>query len=503
MSTLSRYIVVAVLLSQVGLMREAGAAIEVPPPRPPRNDLVAVEKIIEQAKLTGRTSAILFDLTSGEILDSYADDFGHVPASTIKIATAGWALQVLGNRFSFETLVRATGPINDGVVEGDLVLVGGGDPSLNTWDLIAMIESLRERGVRTISGRFLYDDRDLPARRYVNLEQPDYAAYNPGLGGLNLNQNQVWMTVQWESGIPNARFWARAGEHELEIDAIAADVRLDARQRIFSHRRHGGREIWEMDYQTFTEFSGRWLPVRYPGRFAAVVFRRLAERAGIDLPEPEKILGPAEGEVVARHRSESLAQLAAEMLRYADNLAAEVIGMEAAVVQNGDVEAASHDTGGLVQWISGAELSESLRIDNFSGLTDKSRMSARDFYDLLSLLAGSGSNGDDIRYLIPRSLFWTESDSAKRGAAAIVQAESGTLQYIRAVAGYMRLLDTGREFGFAILSSNLPRRREMSRFWNQPVPVRGFSDATDWNQDAYRLEQQILKSWVRQYSWRR
>src|SRR5580765_1838369 len=80
------------------------------------------------------------------------------PASTEKLFTGGTALLSLGPGYRYTTTVRRTGSLHGtGVLTGDLVLVGSGDPSLSGADLTALASSVAKAGVRRVTGRLLVD----------------------------------------------------------------------------------------------------------------------------------------------------------------------------------------------------------------------------------------------------------------------------------------------------------------------------------------------------------
>ena len=99
-----------------------------------------------------------------------------VPASAEKLVTAAAALAALGPGFRYETRVNATADVGpDGVLTGDLILVGDGDPALATPLFGTQVEPDRPRtplesladqivaaGVRTVTGRLLGDPTVLP-----------------------------------------------------------------------------------------------------------------------------------------------------------------------------------------------------------------------------------------------------------------------------------------------------------------------------------------------------
>jgi D-alanyl-D-alanine carboxypeptidase/D-alanyl-D-alanine-endopeptidase (penicillin-binding protein 4) len=80
-----------------------------------------------------------------------------IPASTLKTLTTATTLEVLGPEFRFHTRVKATAPIEQGVINGDLIISGGGDPKLSLKDLRKWASSLKELGVKRLTGRIIGD----------------------------------------------------------------------------------------------------------------------------------------------------------------------------------------------------------------------------------------------------------------------------------------------------------------------------------------------------------
>ncbi len=87
-----------------------------------------------------------YDLDAKTVLASVNGDRLFVPGSTTKLLTMGTAIEVLGADHRFRTRVYRTGPIRNGVLEGDLVLVASGDPNLS--------------GRRRPDGSYAFVDRD-------------------------------------------------------------------------------------------------------------------------------------------------------------------------------------------------------------------------------------------------------------------------------------------------------------------------------------------------------
>jgi D-alanyl-D-alanine carboxypeptidase/D-alanyl-D-alanine-endopeptidase (penicillin-binding protein 4) len=107
-----------------------------------------------QMRLAGGASgAAVRDLETGETLYALRDDAPRVPASVQKLFVTSAALLGLGAGHTFDTTVRAAAPVTDGVLAGDLFLVGGGDPGLHPDDLRALAAQVAAQGVLRVDGR--------------------------------------------------------------------------------------------------------------------------------------------------------------------------------------------------------------------------------------------------------------------------------------------------------------------------------------------------------------
>lgn len=79
------------------------------------------------------------------------------PASAIKTVTTLAALESLGPAFNWQTELYALGPVSNGVLQGDLLMKGGGDPFLVEDQLRNMLKSLQRAGVEHITGNLVLD----------------------------------------------------------------------------------------------------------------------------------------------------------------------------------------------------------------------------------------------------------------------------------------------------------------------------------------------------------
>lgn len=120
----------------------------------------------EQAKYA-TTSLCVLDAQSGKIIFAKNENVGLAPASTLKTITSATAFSVLGKDFKYQTTLGYSGKITNGVLQGDLIIIGGGDPTLGSWRyeqskenniLTHWANAIKAAGITKIEGSIIGDD---------------------------------------------------------------------------------------------------------------------------------------------------------------------------------------------------------------------------------------------------------------------------------------------------------------------------------------------------------
>jgi len=164
------------------------------------------KKLIEQLEksaclINGQISFVLLD-PLGKVLVEHNPDKLLTPASNLKIVTSSAALAILGPDFTFETTLAYSGNITrEGVLEGDIILFGGGDPSLGSDrfsgypDYLSLIKlwvaEIKKLGILRINGAIVADPGNYSANPlpdgWIWTDIGNY--YGAGSGGININEN--------------------------------------------------------------------------------------------------------------------------------------------------------------------------------------------------------------------------------------------------------------------------------------------------------------------------
>ena len=115
------------------------------------------------------------------------------PASTMKLLTTYAGMELLGPAYSWKTEAWLDGKLDHGVLQGDLVLKGYGDPKFTIEQFWLWLTELRARGLREIRGDLVLDRSffDLPAYDPADFDNDPVRAYNVGPDALLFNFNTL------------------------------------------------------------------------------------------------------------------------------------------------------------------------------------------------------------------------------------------------------------------------------------------------------------------------
>lgn len=444
--------------------------------------LAGISDPVARSGLAERTGVALADLRDGGLIESWRAETGQPPASVLKIMTTLYALDALGPDYRFTTRIIATGPVDDGVLKGDLVLAGDGDPLLDTDDLKRMAAALITRGVTGVSGRFLVAEGALPFTEAVDPGQPMYVGYNPAISGLNLNFNRVW--VEWQpgkGGRPDFGFAAPGRDFRVRLAGIGGELGAAPPPR---HRVEGTREIWTLPGREMKGRGGVWLPARRPGAYAGEVFRDLAAEFGLALPAAELVGDAPPGEVLVAHESAALDEILHGMLRYSTNITAEIVGLRASQARGLDPTDVGESAAAMTEWARARYgLTEAVFV-NHSGLSALSLWSPAETVKVLAAEAGGA---------LPRLLREQALLGPDRRPLVLphvrVAAKSGTLFFASGLAGYIQGPD--RTLAFAIYSSDADLRATI-----RPDAAGRPPGARGWAGRARGMQQALLRDWA-------
>jgi D-alanyl-D-alanine carboxypeptidase/D-alanyl-D-alanine-endopeptidase (penicillin-binding protein 4) len=292
-------LVLAVALASPTLV--AAAPLSAPPAAMPLQERIAA--LLSAPDLAhGFWGIEVVSLTTGETLYTLNSDKLFTPASNTKLFTTAAGLALVGPDYKFRTTVETTGTLDRyGRLNGDLVLVGHGDPNLSGRELpydqrtqraddpIQALESLADalvqKGVKFIDGDIVADDSYFAFERYGEGWSQDDLVWADGapVSALTINDNVVFVNI-----LPADR----AGEKAfVTIKPFTDYYRLDNRivttsagtgRKFFVNREPGSMvlTLWG-NLPLDDPGTNEALAIEDPAEFAAQLFRQLLEKRGI------------------------------------------------------------------------------------------------------------------------------------------------------------------------------------------------------------------------------
>jgi D-alanyl-D-alanine carboxypeptidase/D-alanyl-D-alanine-endopeptidase (penicillin-binding protein 4) len=468
-------------LSSLRPMARGGTqAVAAPVVRAPASS----KALIESAKLGGAVGFAVADLNSGKLLETNDAAKGLPPASTAKSITALYALDVLGPEFRFGTHVSTNGSVAGGVVSGDLFLIGGGDPTLDTNALANMAAQLKSLGIREVRGQFYYVENTLLNIKEIDKTQPDHVSYNPAVSGLNLNFNRVHFE------------WRRAGEgYSVSMDARSdkhrpkvyiSKMQIAARNLpVYSYKDGGNFDQWSVARGALGKSGSRWLPVRKPGLYAADVFQTLARAQGIALKTPQPSTRTANTRTLVTHTSAPLSRILRDMLKFSTNLTAEVVGMTATRKRGGRPNSLKASAGEMSKWANSALKMGNASFADHSGLSDASKVTAQGMVNAMLIARRRPGFAELLKPFTMRDA----NRKVIKNHPIKVHAKTGTLNFVSALSGYMTAPD-GKQLAFSMICADTNRRRGIKDA-EKEAPKGG----RDWNRRAKALQQKLIERW--------
>jgi serine-type D-Ala-D-Ala carboxypeptidase/endopeptidase (penicillin-binding protein 4) len=444
-----------------------------------------VESILPRSRWpTARWGILAVSLVRGDTLVAADPDALLAPASNVKLLTSAAALDLLGPDFRYTTYLLSQADVVDGVLRGDLILLGTGDPTLSEQPgedglppFTSMARHLRERGIRRVDGNIVGDASLFPGPdRGAGWNPTDYNDWFAAPStALAYTENVVSLRVAPATGV-GARPSVRVEPAGAPVAVIneARTVAGAPRSPLVMVRRDPAdpiRLVGEVGARRGE--IRRTVTVSDPAIHAATGLRRALEAEGIAVvghtvavrnPDESLITGartwaPAFGRaaprVLAFHRSPRMQEILTVVNHQSHNLYADMVARTVGRIERGDgsFEGASRAVEGFVVRRTGLP-PEQVALEDGSGLSRLNRASAGVFVEVLRAMAGDALWPTYLATL-PEAGGRSLRRMQRSVAAGNLRAKTGTIQSVSALSGVVHSVD-GEPVLFSILANGLP-----------------------------------------------
>lgn len=264
-----------------------------------------------------------------------------MPGSNMKILTLAAAVEALGWDYQFETKLVTTAPLESGVLHGDLIVIGSGDPSISERSdergiLASMAQQLRQAGVREIDGRIIGDDDALDDVSLGDGWAWDNLAYgySAGVTALEYNEGSVDLVIRaGTAGGEPVGIQVRPDGSGLEVENHLVTVSETGEGMLTLERLPGSSQlVVRGQIPAKSPIFARTASVDNPTEFFVNAFRGALIAAGIQVTGDAIDIDnlPAKPDVGAARtltarRSSPLAQVATAMMKVSQNQYAELL----------------------------------------------------------------------------------------------------------------------------------------------------------------------------------
>ena len=384
-----------------------------------------------------------------------------LPASNEKAITLAAAAERLGWDYTFTTELSAAGAVDGGVLRGDLVVTGSGDPSIDDWDGQATAlwrqwaAELKARGISSVTGRVVGDDNLLQdvvlgsGWAWDDLDR----SFATGVGALQFNQNTARLVVAPGAAVddPAPTHVEPAGSGLSPKSGVRTAPARGA--LLLETRRGAGSPMLDVrgTIPLTTAAVARNVSVVNPTLYFVTALRDALIAAGIEIRGPAVDIDDVADAAaldnrtpILVHRSPPLSELAVTMMKMSQNLYAETVLLAA-----GGPPAVREQ---LLRW--GIEEGSVIVADG-SGLSRYNMATAAAFVAILRHVYRDERLRVPFEAALPiAGRDGTLANRMRRTAAAgTARAKTGAFMNARGLAGYVRTAD-GEPLVFSIMANN-------------------------------------------------
>ncbi|MDB5799619.1 MAG: D-alanyl-D-alanine carboxypeptidase/D-alanyl-D-alanine-endopeptidase [Rhodocyclales bacterium] len=386
------------------------------------------------------------------------------PASVMKLLTSSAALELLGPGYTWTTEAYAQGDLRDGVLTGNLVLRGGGDPAL-TWDRFgSFLRDLRSRGLRDIRGDLVIDRSlftpssatdfdDQPQRAYNST--PDALLINFKAISVRLTPLAIGQAIQVTNLVPLAPFvidnklvatagpcgdWRTGIASEIVVQGETQHLRL-----IGSMPAGCGEKQLNLAMQDGLRLAGN-------------VFRALwTELGGTLRGRLREGVAPSDIAPLAIWRSPTLAEVLRDMNKFSNNVMARHVFLTLGFTEARTPVSLAQSEQRIREWLAFRQIDlPGLVLENGSGLSRRERISAAGLGSLLQTMWHSPRMPD----LVATLPIAGEDGTARRrfGAQSVsgrAYLKTGSLNDVMSTAGFVQ--DAAGQWQVFVMMVNDPR----------------------------------------------
>lgn len=447
-----------------------------------------VESILADAQLQdGFWGVHIVDLSNGNVLVDYNSGRNFIPASTMKLLTTAAGLEILGPDYRFTTSLYLDGERSGSMLDGNLVVRGGGDPTISDrqfiprypteGDPLALFRNwaltLKENNITYVTGHIIGDssffDDELLGNGWAWDDEP--TPFAAQISALSFNEGRLTVTATGAGIGQPARIRVSPETDYVYVVNQSESVAGSANSRI--RREPSSNTLWVESRIPAGQTLDRRISVHNPGRYFAHVFRATLREEGITIDGDPVIdsdwwqgLDYPGMQLIASHVSPPLADIAAVTNKISQNLYAEhllrTLGAERcadARAIRSTVDCGSAEAGLIVAdtvFERAGMRTDRMRLRDGSGMSPYNMLAPIDLTKLLQYMWNHPDSNVRDTFIASLAVGGQDGTLSRRfttgPANGRVYAKTGTVTGARNLAGYVQV-PGGPPVAFAILAN--------------------------------------------------
>ena len=319
-----------------------------------------------------------------------------LPASAVKLLTAAVVLRKLGPDFKYNTEVFFEKSLKKDVLEGNIYLVGSGDPSLVSERMFLLAGEVSRTGVKEIKGDLIVDDWAFDQNRYssARLKTKTDRPYNAPIGALSFNYNTttVYFRPGEKIGDP-VRVIVEPDTGYIKVKNTSKTAKAGSKFSINAKRIESTLQGDVITVQGSMPLGGeeklQYFNVLSPAIYSGFALRHMLEQRGIKFSESSQIVHnqkPRSALKVADQESLPVRDIVTLMNKFSNNFIAESLIKTLGREIKGAPGTTKNGLTVLNEEILRMDVGTTgLKIVSGSGLTRENKMSARQFIEILNI----------------------------------------------------------------------------------------------------------------------
>ena len=361
------------------------------------------------------------------------------PASTMKLLTTYGGLEILGPAYRWKTEAYLDGKLENGILNGNVVFKGYGDPKLTIEAFWLWLRELRQRGLREIRGDIVLDSSFFADDRYdpAAFDNKPNRAYNVGPKALLLNFHALHLRLLPNSPQTTALLEPELYRYQL-INHITTSANLPCNgEDAYQSRLDGHNIILEGSIPANCGEQQDYFSLLPTDEYFFAVFAALWQELGGQIQGHVRSgIAPATLSVFSTHLSPPLSEIIRDINKFSNNTMARQLFL---TLGTSDAKSASiaHSTEAIERWLGNEQFPE-LVLENGAGLSRTERISAQHLAFILNRAALSPYSAE-LEASLP--ILGMDGTVKKRfkddGIAGHAHLKTGSLEGVKSLAGYV------------------------------------------------------------------